>query len=125
VPPCFFVSRVMRSVHAGRILDVAQAAFDGAELVELATSAASQHDRFLVAWTSSSSGGSTPRARPGTNSPSSLASGGDGAAATARARDVRLSNLSLPPYPGEAREWMCWGCLSLRDGRDSKCPLCR
>jgi 23S rRNA U2552 (ribose-2'-O)-methylase RlmE/FtsJ len=96
-PPCFFISKILRSVHVNRVVEMASKYFDHVQLLELNTSS-SEVERYLIAETK----------------PSKFA----------RKRQIMYRDLSLPPAAGEAAEWFCWGCLHRREGNCLKCPLC-
>ena len=111
VPPCFFVTKLLRSIHQNRVVDAARKVFDGAELVQLGSSP-SPMELYLVCWT-------RPRFGHG--------AGGDGDSARADVAALPLPRncwWSLPPGRGEAREWVCWGCFKTRSGSLLQCPMC-
>lgn len=95
-PPCFFISKILRSVHVNRVMEMAEKYFDSVRLLELKSSS-SQLERYLVAETRG-----TKVAR----------------------KPFLYRHLSLPPAPGETAEWFCWGCLNKRPGDCFACPVC-
>ena len=104
-PPCFFISKILRSAHMNTVTKIASKYFDHVHLLTLneneeahASSSKSQlMERYLVGEMNAKS----------------------------TTKKIYYRDLSLPPDEGEAfGGWMCWGCLQWRDGRMLRCPKC-
>jgi 23S rRNA U2552 (ribose-2'-O)-methylase RlmE/FtsJ len=94
-PPCFFISKILRSIHINRVVRVAEKYFDSVQLLSLESST-SDVERYLVAEKKSSE----------------------------KSKKIIYRDLTLPPEAGEAKEWTCWGCLQTRSGECLRCPAC-
>ena len=112
IPPCFFISKLLRSAHMNVVTRIASKYFDQVHLLTLekqsnATEKTRTMERYLV-------GEMKPvfyeEEKKNENSK----------------KKISYRDLSLPPDSGEVNdEWMCWGCLQRRDARRMlRCPKC-